>query len=237
MISRDNWHQAFPMLQAQAAATAVCKCWSEKAASGDRKFIPTEYERKLTIRLCRYLRKVSPEWGVFGFWKAEPVDEDDDDRDDGGESRTDIEYLWGIDKNRMTLVFEFKKLNTSNRSAYKQGMERFVTGSYSVKEPMAIMVGILEDDRSKCVPALRKALSNPGWTRELHMVRPGTDALITPSTFIKEADFDTEHVRSESKAPKHGTILIAHLFVEWGVRYALPVRNKSRNNVREELEG
>lgn len=234
MTSLNAWQEMFPLPKARAAVAAVKECWDEMAASNRPDFTPTENERKLTIRLCDYLRKVGQSRGLFGFWRAEPVGEER-----GKEYRTDIEYLWGSEEQnkRMALVFEFKKLKTSGRANYKDGMARFVTGAYSTKEPLALMAGILEGPSNVCVPRLRKALAHHGWVKDLQIVkRPDGKVLTAPSAFFGEADFDTEHRRSIEKAPQHGTIKISHMFLEWGPCHATPSTGKTSGQVRRELE-
>ncbi|NHB08204.1 hypothetical protein GWK53_17010 [Burkholderia cepacia] len=101
------------------------------------------------------------------------------------------------------------------RSSYTgaDGMERFVTGDYSVGQPVALMAGMLLKPSSDCVPALRTYLSSAAAQAALGMVaNPAGQFVRSPGSF-SDAEFDTEHKRPAGKAPAHGSIVICHLFL------------------------
>jgi hypothetical protein len=111
-------------------------------------------------------------------------------------------------------------------------MLRFVTGNYSLREPVAVMAGILIGGESQCVPPLMKALQQPDVCGALSMrCTAHGDWLCIPSViFPAVAVFDTEHTRSPEKAPAHGTIGISHMFLAFG--YAAPKAQKRQRRAR-----
>jgi hypothetical protein len=140
----------------------------------------------------------------------------------------------------MDLVFEFKKLITrsDSRSRYiHHGVQNFVSGIYSERQPVAVMVGILLASREEAIQGLCLALAHRPTAAAIHACADTDHRFVmAPSTlFPKYATFDTEHLRSASKAPSHGTIRIAHLFLEFP--YAkFTCKRKQRAALIESLE-
>lgn len=94
-------------------------------------------------------------------------------------------------------------------------MMRFITGEYSVGEPVAVMVGILTVHRDDCVPPLEVWLNSSDAKTELSIQPFGGSQTRSPSEFFGSAEFDTEHLRPAGKGPGHGTIVISHLFLDF----------------------
>ena len=133
--------------------------------------------------------------------------------------RTDIQYFSDRQQPALRLVFEFKKIDhtKARRDAYAgaEGMERFVTGDYSVGQPVALMAGMLLKPTPDCVPALRTYLSSAAGQAALGMVANPAGQLVRSPPSFREAEFDTEHKRPAGKAPAHGSIVISHLFLSF----------------------
>lgn len=216
------WIEAFPLVEADRAVAALMQAWREMAAVEKPKFNPRIHEPKLTRVVRSYVRqRVAPQLRLPGHWGTEGV-ENTVDFETGEiyeEGRTDITYLWNNETTKFVLVFEFKKLSAqadSRRAYLEDGMLKFVTGIYSDQEPLAAMVGILMSPRKQTVDALRRAIAQPPTAAALYACQDDDGRFVMPaSLFPDHADFDTEHLRAAAKAPAHGTIRLAHLFVDF----------------------
>ena len=221
---RLAWLDAFPLPEASDAVDAVVAGWVALAATRKKYFNRTTNERDLTDVLAAYLTDVMPnERKLPGQWGSENAKAKVNFAtcEIKHRIRTDITYLWNDATTKIALVFEFKKLNSKapSRRHYfgEKGMCRFVTGYYSVKEPLALMVGVLVEDKDSCVLPLQRALQQDRQAGKLEMCKHDGKYLIIPSeVFSGRADFDTEHARTRDKAPAHGTIRMSHVFVEFG---------------------
>lgn len=241
MIDRNAWLALFPLEQATAATDALVAGWNTLAAEYRTEFNHKTHEHRLTRALVTLLRQTSPGRGLMGYWGSEQEVGDIDIKTGRVTNlkRTDIHYHWNGESQRLELVYELKKLgDTSNsrRNYAKEGIARFVDGHYSRSEPIAFMVGILVAERSQCIAALVKALKRPAMMTALNVRRtPEGEITYSPSVlFPDHADFDTEHTRPPDRAPSHGSIRIAHLFVEFG--YPLPGRSRQRQDVHNQLD-
>jgi hypothetical protein len=90
------------------------------------------------------------------------------------------------------------------------------------------MVGIIIDDYSQCVDPILQALGNSQDVQNSLRIQPSSNGahLQTPSIlFPSAANFDTIHTRSTASAPQHGSIHIAHFFLEFG--YSSPAPKSS----------
>ncbi len=227
MTAGSEWLSAFPLAEASKAVRALRQGWCALAAQPRRDFHPRVREEKLTRVLRSYVERVTArEMGLLGFWGAECVD-NEVDFETGEileERRTDILFAWNDDETSICLVFEFKKLNhrKSSRDNYlgEDGLLRFVTGSYSRQQAVAVMAGILTAPEANVVPQLRNALQDETTAVVLKLCQQEDGRWIRrPSLlFPDDADFDTEHRRIEELAPIHGTIRIAHLFLAFGMK-------------------
>lgn len=82
-----------------------------------------------------------------------------------------------------------------------EGMERFVTGDYSVGQPVALMAGTLRKSTSDYVPAMRTYLSSAAAQAALGMVADPAGKFVRSPASFSDAEFDTEHKRPAGKAP------------------------------------
>jgi len=193
------------------------------------------------VRACIRSR-IAPEMKLQGYWGTEGV-ENEVDFESGRiekEGRTDISYTWNNEHLSLELIFEFKKLSwraSSRKSYIDQGLQKFVSGIYSVRQPVALMVGILLGTRDEAVGGLRKALAHRPTAAKLRLCKDGDERFVLdPSTlFPARADFDTEHLRPADKAPAHGTIRVAHMFVEFPYAH-FPAKGVKRRAVLEALD-
>jgi hypothetical protein len=231
----------FPRTAATQAVDALCVSWNRLADRYKPEFNHKTYEHRLTRRLVFLLRSWSDDFGLMGHWGSEQ--EVGDINPDTGElidpKRTDIQYQWNDSKRKLELVFEFKKLNSkpNSRSKYaKDGISRFVDGYYSKRQPVALMVGILTEPRGDCVPALVKSLTRPVMKAVLALRHTAdAKAIYEPSSlFPDHAEFDTDHTRPPELGPTHGTIRIAHLFLEFA--YPASSQGPNRMKIQADLE-
>jgi hypothetical protein len=218
-LSTSEWFDAFPLPEAAKAASVLCQSWNFLITKSQA-FHPKMSEPKLTKALKIHVEQVTArEAGLLGMWGAETVI-GMMDLDTGAvteERRTDISYGWNDTKNKLEVVFEFKKLTrlASSRKAYvgPDGLGRFVTGIYSEGQPVAAMVGILVDPYTKVVPPLIEALEEKSTATALQCVLEAGKVCRFPSTLFTQAEFDTAHERSAKLAPTGGVIRVAHLFL------------------------
>lgn len=246
MTAGTAWLAAFPLAEATEAVRAVRAAWDHLAAVPRPKFHHRVAEPHLTRVLKRYVdRVVSREFGLLGFWSTEGV-ENEVDFETGDildERRTDVLYAWNNEHQAMQLVFEFKKLDgrATSRKHYlgKDGLLRFVTGPYSREQPVAAMVGILTAPHADVVPPLQKALYQPAFVAAAQLCRRDDGHVLhRPSGLFPDlADFDTEHLRSASLAPSHGTIRVSHFFLAFGYPPASTSPKERRAKTLEALEG
>lgn len=222
MTAGIAWIAAFPQAQAERAVEAVITAWRQMTDKERAYFRPNTHESKLTRVITECVRqRVSKELRLSGHWGTEGV-WNDVDFETGKilqEGRTDIEYVWNEGAKKLSLIFEFKKIsaNGASRKNYLfEGVLRFVTGIYSQKEPAAVMVGIAMSPREDTVRGLRRALANASTAAKLFACADIEGNWVQkPVLFPKRAEFDSEHLRTVEKAPAHGSIRIAHVFVEF----------------------
>ena len=223
----DTWLAAFPIREANDAVSALCESWGVLAAVRRPDFHPGVREPLLTRVLKTHVEQVtSRKYGILGMWATEAVYNEIDSHTGAitEEHRTDIVYGWNNEYVAMRLVFEFKKLNSraSSRRHYleKDGLGRFVTGTYSRSQPVAVMVGILAEPKAAVVqPLLREFRESKRIASLRIQLTASGDPCHRPS-LISKAEFDTEHERDSRLAPSHGTIRVAHLFLLF--RYGIP---------------
>lgn len=245
MTAGLGWLAAFPHAEAQRAVSAVHASWTELASRKRSHFGPTIPEPKLTRVIKQHAERVTArQLGLLGYWGAEGVDNDVDfeSGEITQETRTDILYAWNDDTRSLRLVFEFKRVShlAESRKKYygNSGVMRFVTGSYSRGQAVAVMAAILTSEPDPTVTSLKRSLQQPATVGLLRMVAaPDGQWLHTPSAlFPVECAFDTEHLRPGDLGPAHRTIRVAHLFLEFG--YPLAARKGSvRDTTLSALEG
>ena len=221
ITSASQWLGAFPLETAARAAAAVCRSWLF-LISRPQHFNSRMTEPKLTKAIKIHVEQVTArEAGLLGMWAAENVIGMIDEVTGKiyEERRTDITYGWTNTDSGFQLVFEFKKLTrySISRAAYigPSGMGRFIEGIYSRGQPVAVMVGMMVEHRTKIVPALMKAIEAPASVGTLKSVLNVGKVCRSPSTLFSEAEFDTDHMRPKELAPSDGTIRIAHLFLSF----------------------
>lgn len=223
MIDRTAWQEAFLGSHAPTAAKALKHAWDLLVATSPDTFNAREIEPTLTKILCEQLIATKREDRLTGLWSYENPQGKlvRKGKRIGLENnrRTDIRYFTDRADPALELIFEFKRLNhqPSQRKKYtgESGMMRFITGDYSVGNPLALMVGILNVHRDDCVPPLTQWLNSAEAKAELHMETVDRKQTRNPSGFFVEAEFDTEHLRPIGKGPAHGTIVISHLFLDF----------------------
>jgi hypothetical protein len=225
MIHND-WLAAFPHEDAQVVVSTLCSVWAELAALSSATFHAGRREPDLTELLCEQIRAVFKErTKLTGQWSYERRLARITKNGEGGSKvvdrkRTDIEYFSDRQTPSLELTFEFKKLShtQARRNVYigEDGMLRFITGNYSAKQPVAIMVGILSAARSACVPPLIQFLQTEKAREALRMCTLPEECVFQPSTaFALNAEFDTFHTRPASLAPPSGAITLCHIFLEF----------------------
>jgi len=223
MNSPAAWHKAFLGGQSTLAVNALHEAWKRLVTSSPETFGPRAKEPVLTEILCEHLAANQARDRLTGLWSHEVrqgrlvrsgrriavVDR----------KRTDIQYFTDSGKPALRLIFEFKRIDhqLSRRKKYtgEEGMMRFITGEYSVGEPLALMVGILAVHRDDSVPPLESWLNSNEARNQLHIQLADGVQARRPSAFFTPADFDTEHLRPAGKGPDHGTIVISHIFLEF----------------------
>lgn len=229
-VASHGWKLAFPADEASRAVSFLVDIWKELTTHKPKKFDPKKRENLHTEFLHYYLHAHAKTRGrLTGCWiNEEPhVVLDDPDADDPEiikRIRKDITYFSNASSQGLTLVFEFKKISPSQKSwkTYigDEGMGRFVTGDYSINQPVAIMVGMVIGSRFATIAGLQKLLNTTAKVGFLSMVaQPNGVTVSLPSAlFPANADFDTEHTRTPDKAPPGGTsIQLSHLFLDMPV--------------------
>ena len=220
MTPTNVWQKAFLGGQSTRAVDALHSAWQDLVTFSPETFCSTAKEPVLTEILCEHLAANRTSDRLTGMWsyevrqgrlvrsgkRAAVVDR----------KRTDIRYFTDSESPALDLIFEFKRIDhrASRRKYYtgEEGIMRFVTGDYSVGQPVALMVGILTVHHDDCVPPLEKWLNSPDGKTELQIEPAGSLHARRPSMFTTAA-FDTVHSRVPAKAPAHGTIVVAHMFL------------------------
>lgn len=245
MNARTDWLNVFPKEEAVTAVRLLCEIWHELAATRAEGFRASVSEPDLTFVLAEHLKDVAkPRAKLRGRWGQESQGGQIDRKTFriSGRYRTDIEYFTDRYDPALRLVFEFKKLSDTEttRSKYygDSGMLRFVTGNYSIGDPVALMVGILMDEEAPTIAGLRRSLQLPAVRRPLAMVTTEKSSYFhdPSSLFPLNARFDTDHVRDQDKAPTHQTIRIAHLFLGFPDPPPAPKRRRRKAMTREAIE-
>jgi hypothetical protein len=223
MIDRTGWHKAFKAGDAAQCVAVMHQAWSELVDASPETFHEGEKEHHLTRLLCEYLADTRANTRLTGLWSYENQQGRLDRKNPKGivvthRKRTDIRYFSNREEPTLNLIFEFKKLDhrkTARDGYVDEGMVRFITGEYSIGQPLALMVGILTVHRDDSLPPLRQWLDSADAKSLLFMetLKPGQRRV--PSAFFAQADFDTEHLRPRDKAPSHGTIVISHMFLDF----------------------
>ncbi len=220
----NDWQRAFGKSDAKKVVQVLCEAWRELARDSAQTFHGKEKEHTLTELLGEYIRTAKAGVGLTGNWSYEDRLATIERSPTGGlkvvkRRRTDIQYFSDRQQPALRLMFEFKKIDhtKARRDAYAgaEGMERFVTGDYSVGQPVALMAGMLLKPTPDCVPALRTYLSSAAGQAALGMVANPAGQLVRSPPSFREAEFDTEHKRPAGKAPAHGSIVISHLFLSF----------------------
>ncbi len=220
-----EWLAAFPIQPATEAVDALLEAWGDLAVQPRHNFNPKTKEPDLTKALKIYVETVTaPKRGILGMWAAEDVFGDVDPATGQivEQRRTDIVYGWNDAVRGIQLVFEFKRLGRQkpHRDHYlgPHGLRRFVDGIYSRHQAVAAMVGVLLDPKIQVVPPLLRELSDKAVAAALRL-RPAPDGrpyFALSDLFPAVAELDTEHERDPAIAPSHGTIRVAHFFLEFG---------------------
>lgn len=225
MTVGNDWLTAFPIKPAHEAVEALCESWRSLAGTYKPGFNPGIQEPRITRVLKEHVEYVTArERGLLGMWATEAVINKVNFKTGRiiNERRTDIVYGWNDATQSIQLVFEFKRLDRRARSREhylgQDGLLRFVTGTYSRQQAVAAMVGILLDPHAYVVPPLCNQLCDQKIVRKLRLrTRAKGVSFDRPSIlFPARADFDTEHNRPSGLGPSHGTIRVAHLFLEFG---------------------
>lgn len=246
MSDRTSWQRAFRSGDAPTVVRALRAAWDALVTSSPETFHPVEPEPRLTELLGEYLHATKADHKLTGQWTYERRQGQLRRQTAKGlrivnRKRTDIQYFSNREEPVLDLVFEFKKLGhqKSHREHYvgEEGMLRFVTGEYSVRQPLAIMVGILVTHADDSLPPLTQWLNGAEAKSLLYMETVGGRQTRAPSGFFPaESLFDTEHLRSRDKAPAHGTIVISHVFLDFPGLPRAVVRRGRQQTLRDALE-
>ena len=103
---------------------------------------------------------------------------------------------------------------------------------YARGEAVAAMVAMLTDPTHDVLTPLCEELSNAARSTTLRLrPSPTGGAFEAPSTMFPAADFDTEHDRDAHLAPIHGTIRVAHFFLEFGYSVSSQRSARSRKKI------
>ena len=195
MTDRTAWQKAFLGGDATHAVAVMHAAWKELVAASPGTFHPKRKEPELTEMLGIHLKAIRQQTKLTGLWSYEsPQGKLKRNRDGVAvveRKRTDIQYFSNREDPVLTLIFEFKKLSHSNtqRNKYtgESGVLRFVTGEYSLGEPLALMVGILVEHRDDCVPLLAAWLDTADAKSVLHLETIGGRQTRSPSRFFAAA--------------------------------------------------
>lgn len=246
MIDRASWQEAFRAGDAATVVKAVFVTWQELLGTSPETFHPNETEPRLTELLAEFLRATKARTKLTGQWSYESRQGGLDRVTPRGlrvvkRKRTDIQYFSNREDPPLDLVFEFKKVShvKSQRDNYvgEEGMLRFITGEYSVGQPVALMVGILVIHRDDSMPPLVRWLESAEAKSLLYIETSNGRQIRTPSDlFPAISEFDTEHLRPRDKGPAHGTIVISHIFVEFPDLPRAQIKQLRRANLLAELE-
>lgn len=219
-MSESDWTAAFPLNQAQDAADVVFDAWRELSSRYLPHFNRQTSEPKLTKIIAARATALGADRRVQGAWLPEVVIPvlDETGTKIAEERRTDILYVWNNDHLTIQIIFEFKLLKRGFATVYigPKGMDRFVTGAYSKGQPIALMVGMVLNDRLDAVNRISDALR--GAASKLCMVPQADGTYFSrPSIISPElAEFDTVHTRPAHLAPAHGTITVSHVLLNFG---------------------
>lgn len=247
MSDRTSWQRAFRSGDAPTVVRALRAAWDYLVATSPDTFAPGEPEPRLTELLGQHLHDTKADHKLTGLWTYETRQGAIQRATAKGlrmgkRKRTDIQYFSNREDPALELVFEFKKLGhqKSHRDHYvgKEGMLRFVTGEYSLRQPLAVMVGILVTHADDSLPPLTQWLNGPDAKALLYMETVDGQQARSPSSFFPdESLFDTEHLRSRDKAPAHGTIVISHVFLDFPGLPRAEMRRSKQQALRDALEG
>lgn len=214
------WRDTFPLVPASAATQHLAQTWAIATRAYPDKFRHTDRENRITEFLWSEVAKSSLSARLTGKWTYEDPNVIFDAKRKGiiKRIRSDITYFSNKDEVTLFLVYEFKKLRDTDtsRKTYQgeDGMLRFVSGYYSVGQPLAAMVGMVIGDPAECINAMKRSLNVPGVRSSLSMVPDNAEYVRAPSTTLDPvALFDTEHRRPADQAPGgNGTTTLAHIF-------------------------
>lgn len=245
MTDRTGWQKAFQAGHAPLAVQALHRAWHELVGIAPKDFTPQCKEPALTEKLCLYLMHNRARDRLTGLWSYE--NSQGELVFAGGTAkvakrkRTDIRYYTNHEQPELDLIFEFKKLShqKAQRDKYTggEGLGRFVTGEYSIGQPVALMVGILTVHEEDTVPPLMRWLNSADAKTLLHMETIEGRTVRRPSKTFSAAHFDTEHVRPIGKGPTHGTIVVSHMFLGFPELPRAAARKQRRAELQDALDG
>lgn len=246
MSDRTSWQRAFRSGDAPTVVRALRAAWDYLVATSPDTCRPEEPEPRLTILLGAHLHATKADHKLTGQWSYERQQGNVRRKTARGlyvvdRKRTDIQYFSNREDPVLDLVFEFKKLGhqKSHREHYvgEDGMLRFVTGEYSLRQPLAVMVGILVTHADDSLPPLTQWLNGLDAKTLLYMETIDGQQMRRPSSFFPaESLFDTEHLRPREKAPAHGTIVISHIFLGYPDLPRAPAQHTRKQALRDALE-
>lgn len=225
MPQQYSWEELLPIDEANQAANSLAEIWQKVVRSNRNtsQFNFKKSEPKLTEYLHIHLCKLQNQYGLTGFWINEQQTPYLDSMKDLKRTRQDITYSSNASK-RFSLVFEFKKVTktSSSYNKYKgeDGMRRFVDGEYSIGEPLAAMVAIVESCKNDVVAELKKNILNGKNIGTLSLQKhSNNEYFLEPSIALaRSSAFDTLHCRPQEKAPPgQSTIILAHIFLSFEI--------------------
>lgn len=217
MSSFNSWKALFPPDETRAAISWLVELWGRVTSAAPEEFSYTRREPDLTLQLLLYLHEQEGQSRLLGFWDGESIAPKRQRSGKISTTKKDLCYQSNLCGSRLSLVFEFKKVDENNLHIYRgtNGMRRFVDGDYAIKQPLALMVGLTKPNDTTSENKLRKSLGKRAVQKPLQMVPDSSgDYIVDPSRVEATiCRFDTAHARPNGKSPPGGSIALAHIFL------------------------
>lgn len=208
-MARYEWSLALPALTVGALVGQLAKGFDDLASSKEADFSFDLREPDITKRLVVHLQTMAAIDSNSGFWDFE-VPQDTADLKDP--RRVDIRWATIVDnKIPIKLVFECKKLSLPSdrhhaallRGYRRDGILRFVGGSYAPKSSIGFMVVYAQDTAASAMQSVRRALGAGSWSVTLQMLayEGGVQYRKPAKDLGQPVDFETRHARTHDGFP------------------------------------
>lgn len=211
----DPWLSALPLASAEIVVERLFEAFHELRLENPAKYHFGMSEVPLTTRLGIRLQN-SAHAAPIGFWKYE---DRTNRRDEGDPRRLDITFSTVVaDQSAVTLVFECKKMREApsgkgDRAQYiKEGVRRFVQGSYAPREPIGFMVPFVQGAPRAVFTSLKRAFAAPDIDILLGLTPyPSGEVWEEPPKRFQRAHLSTRHQRAILTPPITNEITIYHV--------------------------